>query len=214
MGKFFRVAFWIAVVLGIVIGALRLVAIRWWRVPTDDPVLATSVAPTLREGDWVLLWRATAPRFGGLVICPDPDNAGRHVIGRIVGEAGDKLNVDGDNVLINERPALTETVCSEAHFTIADPDSKSEVEERCELEALGGVVHMRGSASELGRVQPGRTVTVGQGRVFLVSDNRGFPYDSRNYGEIDRSLCKESIFFRLVGKRGFMDVDSRLTYIR
>jgi signal peptidase I len=213
MGKLFRVTFWIAVVLAILVGVLRLAAIRWWRVPTDDPVLEASIAPTLRGGDWVLLWRATAPRFGTLVICPDPDNAGRYIIGRIVGEGNDKLVVDGDRVTINERDALTETACSEAHFRISDPDSRSEVEQRCDLEALGGIVHMRGGGSELGRLQPLRTATVGAGRVYLVSDNRAFPYDSRNYGEIDRSLCKESVFFRLVSKRGFIDVDSRLTYI-
>jgi signal peptidase I len=214
MGKLIRVFLWVAAVLGIVIGALRLVAIRWWRVPTDDPILEASLAPTLHGGDWIVLWRATAPRFGGLVICPDPDNAGRFVIGRILGEANDRVTIDGDRIQVNEHDALTETACSEAMFTLTDPETGSEIQQRCDLEAVGGVLHMRGGNGGLDRAPPVVTQrTVGAGNVFLVSDNRAYPYDSRIYGSIDRSLCKESVFFRLVSKRGFMDVDSRLTYI-
>jgi signal peptidase I len=214
MGKLFRVLFWTALVLGVIVGALRLTVIRWWKVPTDDPILETSIAPTLRGGDWVLLWRATAPHFGGLVLCPDPDNAGRFVVGRIFGESNDRVTIDGDRVQVNEHEALTETACNESSFTVNDPDTGAEVKQYCQLEAVGGVLHMRGSNGGLDRAPPVATTrTVGPGNVFLVSDNRAYPYDSRMYGAIERSLCKESIFFRLVSTQGFADVDSRLTYI-
>jgi len=212
--KALRVLLWTAALLGVVIGLLRLTVIRWWRVPTDDPILETSIAPTLRGGDWVLLWRGTAPRFGGLVLCPDPDNVGRFVVGRILGEANDRLTIDGDRILINDHEVLTEAACSDATFTVNDPDLGSEVKQYCQLEAVGGVLHMRGSNGGLDRAPPVPTTrTVGPGNVFLVSDNRAYPYDSRMYGPIDRSLCKESVFFRLVSKKGFSDVDSRLTYV-
>jgi len=214
LGKLLRVVIWTALVVGVIAGALRLTCIRWWRVPTDDPILETSIAPTLRGGDWVLLWRATAPHFGSLVICPDPDNAGRFVIGRVLGEANDQLTIDGDRIQVNEHDARTETACSDSTFTVNDPDTGSEVTQQCQLEEVGGILHMRGSNGGLDRAPPVPTTrTVGAGNIFLVSDNRAYPYDSRMYGAIDRSLCKESIFFRLVSKRGFGDVDSRLTYI-
>jgi signal peptidase I len=214
MGKSLRTVLWIAAVLGVIVGALRLVAIRWWRVPTDDPVLEASLAPTLRGGDWVLLWRATAPRFGGLVLCPDPDNAGRFVIARILGEQNDDVAIDGDSVEINHHPARTESACSDPTFTMTEPDTGSEIQQRCDLEEVGGVLHMRAGSAGLSSAPAAPSDrTVPAGSVFLVSDNRAFPYDSRNYGSIDRSLCKESVFFRLVSKRGFMDVDNRLTYI-
>ncbi len=214
VGKLLRILLWTAVVLGIVVGALRLSVLRWWRVPSDDPILEASIAPTLRGGDWVLLWRATAPRFGGLVICPDHDNAGRYVIGRIFGEENDHVSIDGDRVSVNEHEALTETACNEPSFTVNDPDTGAEVKQYCQLEAVGGVLHMRGGNGGLDRAPPVVTTrTVGAGNIFLVSDNRAYPYDSRMYGPIRRSLCTESIFFRLVSKKGFTDVDSRLTYI-
>ena len=214
MGKLFKLLLWVALVLGVIIGIARLVAIRWWRVPTGDPMLEASVAPTLRGGDWVLLWRATAPRFGGLVVCPDPEDPSHIVIGRIVGEERDKLTLDGDRIELNDRDALTETMCSESTFRIDDPETGSEVEQQCELEALGGVLHMRGSAAGLQRVPQASSRTVGAGMVFLVSDNRAYHYDSRTYGPVERATCKESIFFRLVSKHGFFDVASRLTYVR
>ena len=213
MGKILRTVLWIAVFLGIVVGVLRAVAIRWWQVPLDDPILEASLAPTLHGGDWVLLWRATAPRFGGLVVCPDPDNVGRFVVARILGEANDKVALDGDRVQINEHDALTESSCGDSTFTQRDPNSGSEVLQRCDLESVGGGVHMRGGGGDLPH-PPASTRTVGAGNIFLVSDNRVFPYDSRIYGPIQRSLCKESIFFRVVSRRGFMDVPNRLTYIR
>jgi signal peptidase I len=214
MGKILRVAFWIAAVFGIVVGAARLVAIRWWQVPTDDPILEASLAPTLRGGDWVLLWRATEPHFGSLVVCPDPDNAGRFVVGRILGEGNDKVTIEGLRVQVNDHDARSESMCAQATFTIKDPQSGTEVDERCDLEAVGGILHMRGGTVSGAMIPVTSTQTVTSGQVFLVSDNRAFPYDSRTYGSIPRNLCKESVFFRLVGARGYMDVDSRFTYIQ
>jgi signal peptidase I len=215
MGKIFRTSLWIAAILGIVIGVLRLVAIRWWQVPMDDPILEASLAPTLHGGDWVVLWRATSPRFGGLLLCPDPDNAGRFVIARMLGEANDKLTIDGDRVEVNDHSAQTETACNDAFFTVKDPSTGGDVELRCDLEGVGGVLHERGGGGNMVRtIPPPSTRTVTAGHIYLVSDNRVFPYDSRVYGSIQRSLCKESIFFRLVSKQGFTDVANRLTYIR
>jgi signal peptidase I len=214
MGKLFRAVFWVALILGAIAGTARLTVLRWWRVPDDDPYLVASIAPTLRGGDWVLLWRATAPSFGALAICPDPEEPGRIVIGRIVGEAGDKLTLDGDRIQINDHNVQSESACSESKFKLNDPNTGSEVEQFCDIEAMGGVAHMRGTLSG---IKPPPIVTsrdVGEGKVYLVSDNRAYPYDSRVYGSLDRSTCKESIFFRLVSKAGYFDVKSRFTYVR
>ena len=50
--------------------------------------------------------------------------------------------------------------------------------------------------------------------VYLISDNRGFAYDSRDYGPVPAANCREIIFFRLWGADGFSDVERRFTYIR
>ena len=51
-------------------------------------------------------------------------------------------------------------------------------------------------------------------QVWLVSDNRLFPYDSRDFGAVPRETCTETIFFRLVGAGGFFDTSTRNQYIR
>jgi signal peptidase I len=214
MGNILKLVLVVAALVGMVIGIARLTVLRWWRVPLDDPYLEASVAPTLRGGDLVLLWRATTPNFGALVVCPDPEDSARVVIGRIAGEGGDKLTIDGDGLEINDRKAHTETACSEAMFEVADPSTGSTVEQACVIEDLGGVGHMRGSVADVKGGPPPSTREVGPGKVFLVSDNRRYPYDSRNFGSLDASTCKESIFFRLVSKNGFLDVKPRFTYVR
>ena len=210
-----RMLVWVAAILGLVVGVARLTVLRWWVIPTNDPVLEASVTPTLRGGDLVLLWRATPPNFGALVVCPDPTDGSSVVIGRLTGESGDKILIDGDRISINDQEARTETSCSEGTFRLQDPNTGSDVEQRCTIEDLGGVGHMRGEISGL-RTAPTTPTSreVGPGKAFLLSDNRAYPYDSRTFGNVDRETCKESIFFRLWSARGFMDVKPRFTYIR
>ncbi|HEX7669768.1 MAG TPA: S26 family signal peptidase, partial [Polyangiaceae bacterium] len=94
------------------------------------------------------------------------------------------------------------------------PSTGSDVEQPCNLEAIGGVLHKRGELPA-NHPQPLKsTRKLGEGKIFLVSDNRAFPYDSRRYGALDRASCKETVVFRLVGKDGFSDEKNRLTYIR
>jgi signal peptidase I len=214
MGKLVRFVLWISILGGAVVGLLRLTAIRWWRVPMDDPILGASITPTIRPGDLIVLWRATPPRFGSLVLCPDPEDPAHLVVGRIVGEAGDTVTIDGDNVSVNGHRAQTEFVCDEATFKVEDPNTGAQVEQRCQVEAIGGVSHQRGGI--LGD-SPALQVSqreVGEGRVFLLSDNRLYPFDSRHYGAVLLEGCKESIFFRLVSRAGFLDMENRFTYIR
>jgi signal peptidase I len=212
--RFLRFLFWATVIVGAIIGVLRLTALRWWQVPTDDPLLEASVTPTLAGGDWVLLWRATPPRYGSLVLCPDPQEAGRVIIGRVLGEDGDTVSIDGARVTVNNRDVPTERRCSEATFQLRDPSTGEAVIQHCDMEAAGGVAHLRGTLENLNRRPVGTTRQVSEGQFFLVSDNRGYPFDSRHYGAVERRTCKEWIFFRLVSKNGFPDEKQRFTYIR
>jgi signal peptidase I len=179
----------------------------------NDPWLEASVEPSLRGGDLVLLWRLTPPRYGDLVLCPEPAAPERVVIGRILGEQADNIVVDGPGVTVNDHSIATERACTEAQVTVKHPRDGQPVEEQCSMEIVGGALHPRGWAAAQPIVPQKVTARVPSGRVFLVSDNRLFPFDSRDYGPVERSSCKESIFFRLVGPDGFFDVGRRFTYI-
>ena len=204
------------VVLGILIGALRLTCLRWWWVPDDDADLAASIAPTLAGGDLVILWRAHAPGFGDLVVCPDPENPGLVVIGRIAAESNDMLEVDeGGWITVNKARARSEHACDPPKFSIQNPRNEDEVELRCDIETLGGVHHRRALVpTDKGLKPPPVKREVEPGSVYLISDNRAFPFDSRDFGPLPRASCSESVMFRLVSRLGFSDVKTRLSWIQ
>ncbi|MCA9628278.1 MAG: signal peptidase I [Myxococcales bacterium] len=215
MRKFVKFLIWTAIVIGGLIGLARLTAIRWWKVPENDPLLGASITPSLYPGDTILLWRLSEPSYGDLVLCPDPTDPNEVVIGRIVGETGDDIRVQGNDLWVNRSPMRTEMACTERTFKSEDPNTGNAVEQYCDQEDLGGRLHMRGNITA-GRSQSSQLVTeqkVGEGKVFLLSDNRLYPFDSRRYGQVDRATCKETVFFRLTGKNGFFDVKRRLTFI-
>jgi signal peptidase I len=192
----------------------RGVAIRWWQVPEGDLYLDASIAPTLRGGDLVLLWRLSKPHFGDLVVCPEPKAPNRVVIGRIVAEEGDKVQIDGQRLSVNGRQAETELACVPRTFKVTHPSSKKEIEQNCDIEAVAGTSHMRGGTSGHSVMPPPADMRVPDGKVFLLSDNRLLPYDSRDFGLVDRDTCTESIFFRIVSSQGYTDADRRFMYIR
>lgn len=216
MRKMFRFLFWVALVIGVTIGLLRLTVIRWWRVPSDDKYLTASISPSIRAGDLILLWRLMKPEVGDLVLCPEPGHPERVVIGRLVGEQGDRVETKGANVKVNDKTLLTAGRCASGSFKERAPDTGIEVEQFCSTEEVGGGAHQRGEIPATDAIAPhdAKIESVPPGTVWLVSDNRYFPYDSRDYGPVERATCKETVFFRLVGSGGFFDETTRNQYIR
>jgi signal peptidase I len=211
---FLRIVVWSSALLMILIGAARLTCLRWWQVPEDDPTLSASLAPTLRAGDWIVLWRGTPAGFGDLVLCPDPTDASQVVIGRIAGEANDTVQIDGEGSLqVNNSRVVSETACDRPTFDLDQPVTGDPVELRCDFEVLGGVQHQRALRGPEGLRPAPVNTKVPKDRVFLVSDNRQFPFDSRNYGPVPKDSCAEAVIFRLVSRLGFRNVESRLTII-
>ena len=208
-----RFTMWAVVGIIAVVVLFRLTAIRWWKVPDDDPYLVASLAPALRGGDWVLLWRLSPPAVGSLALCPEPKHADRVVVGRMIGEEGQKVTVNGTYVEVDEKRLPNEGSCKVTRFKVKAPRGGSETELRCSTEVVNGSVHERGEAEAIADL-PTFEAEVHSGEVLLVSDNRRFPYDSRDFGIVDRSTCKETVFFRLIGREGFFHSETRFTYIR
>jgi signal peptidase I len=214
MRKLLRVLFWVALIAGAVIGVARATAIRWWRVPQADRYLSASISPSLRGGDLILLWRLTPPTLGDLVLCPEPNHPERVVIGRLVAHGGDEVEVTGADVSRNRRRYAVDSNCAERQFNEADPESGVQVEQACSIEDVNGAKSSRGELAS-GAPRP-RDVkgNVPRDSVWLASDNRQYPYDSRDFGPVARTACREKVFFRLVSAKGFMDAEHRNQYVR
>lgn len=212
MGKWLRTLGWMAVVIGVIVGGLRATVLRWWWVPTDDAMLGASLAPSLFPGDLILMWHNT-PKFGDLARCADPETPGRYIIGRVVGESGDKLEFRSDNVVVNGKQSVVEHSCSPDHVTISDPTSGADFNLRCSVESIINHKHMRGTNAG-SAVMGDRHAEVAQGQFYLLSDNRVFPFDSRNYGGVPIETCRDVVFFRIMGRKGLSDVDTRLMVVQ
>lgn len=215
MAAVFRFLIWTALVLGALGLILHHTVLRAWRVPVNDPVLEASLAPTLRSGDLVLLWRLTEPALGDLVVCPEPDYPERVVVGRVFGESGDVIRFDKGQPQVNGDVPKFERRCAENHFEVTHPDDESKVvRQQCRWEEISNRIYMIGSTAEYGTPRDWEDVQVPPGHVYLVSDNRLFPYDSRDYGPVLRETCKETVVFRLVSREGWGDSQARMMVIQ
>lgn len=215
MRKMFHFLFWVALIGGALLGVARATAIRWWRVPRDDRYLTASISPSLRGGDLILLWRLTKPAMGDLVLCPEPKHPERVVIARIAAQGRDELEVTGADIMRNTRRQTVEANCTPRTFLEHDPESGVEVEQSCSMEEVnsnGG--SFRGELVESSPRPKDVKLTVPEGTYWLVSDNRLFPYDSRDFGAVPVETCTEKVFFRLVSAKGFFDADARNQYVR
>jgi signal peptidase I len=212
MWKFLRILLWTSLIVAAIIGVLRYTAIRWWQLPQNDPYFEASIAPTLNGGDWVILWRASSPKFGDLVLCPEP-KTNRPVIARLAAEQNDHLKISNSSLTINNAPLQSDGTCDAFHAR--DPTSGGDIAQSCSLEIMGGRTHKRGNTPSETTVKPSDSeVDVAAGQIFLVSDNRALSWDSRDFGPVERSGCTETVVFRLVSKDGFFDVANRMTLIR
>lgn len=208
-----RFLVWTLLIVGIILGAARALAVRWFRLPQNDVVFEASVSPTLRGGDLVLAARVTTPTFGDLVVCPEPDYPTRFIVGRIVGEPGDSVQIIDSVPTVNGKPFRIERSC-DVFMQIHPDNDAEEVKQHCGWEAMANHLHMMGQTSNHVVTPETVQVDVPEGKLFLLSDNRLFPYDSRDYGLVDASTCKETIVARLISREGWMDSERRLDYIQ
>lgn len=212
MRKLFKLLLQLGGLVAIVAVVLRLTLFVSWTIP-NDPWLDASMAPTLRAGDTVLLLTRGSRGFGDLVRCADPEDQSRHVVGRIVGVSGDVVEVRGGILYVNEKSYGTSEACKQATFTVEHPRTGSSVQMLCSRIEMAGGWHFR--AKQEGRAGgDAKRHVVGDGRVFLLSDDIDIHDDSRDFGTVVADQCKERIVLRLWSRRGWADSEARLTVIR
>jgi signal peptidase I len=209
-----KLVVWLALILGVVAAFLRATCLRTWTMPSDDGLLAVSVMPTLEPGDVLILWRLGTPSFGELVVCPDPEAPGRVVVGRILGEQGDRVVAEQASITVNGKVVGSRRACNPPQLSVFDPKTGEAFDMSCEIEEAGGIEYTRARATHppAQQVMPFQT-KVPAGDVFLASDNRHYHDDSRDFGPIPKDSCHERILFRLWSARGWFDEGRRMSLI-
>jgi signal peptidase I len=208
---FLKGLLWVVGILAIIVLILRLTLFTVWTVP-DDPILDSSLRPTLASGDVVLLLTKGGRGFGALVRCTDPDDPQRFVVGRVAGLEGDEVEINMPFVSVNGTRYGTTDACKDPEVDVPHPTSGAPIKGHCSRVEMGGGWHFMVDIAP--HAEKERKQKVGPGRLFLISDDRTFHEDSRDYGDVLASTCKEAIVFRLWSKSGFGDSEHRLTYIR
>ena len=212
MEKALKFLLWTLGILAVLAGIGRAFLFETWTVPMD-PVLAASVAPTLRGGDYVLVLTVGDVKWGDLVRCTDPDHADRYAVGRVMGMPGDDVEIKAGVLRVNGMRYDAVEACKETKIEVLHPDSETPVEMHCSRVEIGNNWHFRATGTKY--VAPNDVHhTTSSNHYYLLSDNRDFHDDSRDFGDISTELCTQRVFFRLWGKDGWLNSEERLTVIR
>jgi signal peptidase I len=212
MDKLIRGILWVGAVVALLLVVGRTVLLDGWVVP-DENKMAAAVAPTLEAGDAVLYMKHNKPAFGDLVRCVDPDDPTRFVVGRVAGLHGDTVETHGSELTVNGTRYTGEMACGEAKVTIPHPTAGSTVDLWCDQVSMGGHPHFRGSNASVGISSPTKNI-VGDGMLFLISDDRTYHDDSRDFGGVPVASCTGRIVFRVVGKKGWSDDKRRMSFVQ
>lgn len=210
MRTWLKLVGWVGGILGVVLLVLYAFVFDVWTVPTDDPMEAASILPTLSAGDVVLVTRHTSVARGNLLRCPDPQAPGRWVIARAIGVGGENLELQDEVVMIDQKRLPSPRACDTPFVTVRDPQSGDDVTLNCSVEDFGERDFSVLRAGD--HPEPPTTTTVSGGLWYLVSDDRHIHVDSRDFGQIDVASCQH-IVFRLVSAAGFGDQKHRLSII-
>ena len=203
-----KIVVWVIGIVVVVCGVLYLTAFDVWTVPSDDPQLAVSIEPELSAGDTVLVWRGANPDLGTLARCSDPDQPGKFVIGRVIGQAGDALDIHNGIYLYNGKSISSPMGCDPPKVTLRNPVTQEDEELSCSYEEFAGTTH---PAIRMGE-ETKKVDAVESGKVFLLSDNRPMHLDSRDFGQVSSQSCQR-IAFRLWGSGGYFDAKRRFTMV-
>lgn len=193
-----------------VIGLLYAFVFDVWTVPSDDPALTASIAPTMGAGDVVLVSRHMGGVSRGFLLrCADPDAPGRFVVGREAALVGEEIRIVNDTVQV-DRITESTTACDAHTVTVENPATHEPTELTCQRTDSSGITHDILRSPE--HIDDDSKVTVDPGRIFLVSDDVHFHEDSRDYGVIDPATCQH-ILYRLESGAGIGDRSRRFTLL-
>ncbi len=189
-----RNVLWLTAILGAIGLLLYLFVFDTWVVPSDDPQLTASLAPTLSPEDRILTRRGSSAVSGQLSRCIIPDGSGKYTIGRIFGLGGDSVEIDNERVAVNGVSPKSRFSCGVV--SVVHPVSGEAEALTCTVEDNGAFTYSVLAHPEYREGQ--RLAKVEPERAWLVSDNRHLHKDSRDFGSVDASTC-EHVVFRLWG---------------
>ncbi|MEC6747287.1 signal peptidase I [Marinilactibacillus sp. XAAS-LB27] len=155
-------------------------------VYTFVSVEGESMAPTLEDGDKLLLSKMGEVEPFDIIVFPAPDEPEKQYIKRVIGVPGDEIRYSNDTLYVNneevEEPYL-------------------EGLEELDAPVIGGTIN-EFSLESLQGVQ-----TVPENEFFVMGDNRGNSRDSRYFGFVPEDSVTGKTSYRLLPFKHFGLID-------
>ncbi|MEI6532812.1 MAG: signal peptidase I [Candidatus Roizmanbacteria bacterium] len=150
------------------IGSLFIVVYLFIIQPNQ--VRGASMEPTFQTGDFIFTSKVTykfrTPQRGDVVVFHSPRNPEVEYIKRIIGIPGDSIKLSNRTMYVNETP-LKETYISASTTILSEGFLHEDIK-----------------------------ITVPQGYIFVMGDNRPRSSDSREFGPVPISSVIGQVFFR------------------
>ena len=172
------------VILAAIILTGRSVLADWYVVPTG------SMKPTILEGDRVFVWKSAyqirlpftkvrlfstgAPKRGDVVVVRNPDGGSVPFVKRLIGMPGDRIELRNETLYLNGKAQRIDFL----------PELKSDDGETILLgtETLDGRSHPVRVLPDRPAFRTFGPITVPEGEIFLMGDNRDESRDARFFG--------------------------------
>jgi signal peptidase I len=172
------------VILAAIILTGRSVLADWYVVPTG------SMKPTILEGDRVFVWKSAyqirlpftkvrlfstgAPKRGDVVVVRNPDGGSVPFVKRLIGMPGDTIELRNETLYLNGKAQRIDFL----------PELKTDDGETILLgtETLDGRSHPVRVLPDRPAFRPFGPITVPEGEIFLMGDNRDESRDARFFG--------------------------------
>ncbi|MCB9765270.1 MAG: signal peptidase I [Alphaproteobacteria bacterium] len=163
--------------LAVIAIALALWAAAAWTFDLRQ-VTGAEMSPSLQPGDWVLIGPG-APAAGDVVRLEDPREPGRVVLRRVLALAGAEVGSGGGFLRIDgERTRLREMGRDDTHVVLSEAN-------------LWLIRHRVRPLRD-----PDRQVTVPEGQVWLMADDRDLGVDSRWWGPVPAAQLDGRVWLR------------------
>ena len=156
----------------------RILGVDLFRIP------ARSMLPNLEVGNILVVSTIfKTPKRGDIVVFQFPQNPKIYYVKRLIGMSGDRISYRDKQLYINDKKL-------EYGKQSSYDEEKYQVTEKLDSKSWNILWHKQAPSL-------GFTVTVPEGKMFFMGDNRDNSYDSRYWGFVDESMVAGILVYKV-----------------